>query len=136
MILQIKCSGNLHVGWLLLSVWVNFWIFRMSVHCCYHGKDYRVFHFILISGKGMIILRPHTRLKLTWLRYWLMLDFLDGQFNEDCSNTEPCDSSNHLTCTNNKCLCMSTYYHKEEVCHERMCTDLFYIIFPLLYIWM
>lgn len=53
-----------------------------------------------------------------------MLDFVDGQFNEDCSNTEPCDSSKKLICTSNKCLCMSTYYHKEEVCYERMCTDL------------
>lgn len=63
-----------------------------------------------------------------------MLDFVDGQFNEDCSDTEPCDSSKKLICTSNKCLCMRTYYHKEEVCYERMCTDLLYIFFSLFYI--
>lgn len=63
-----------------------------------------------------------------------MLDIVDGQFNEDCSDTKPCDSSKKLICTLNKCLCISTYYHKEEVCYERMCTDLLYIFFSLLYI--
>lgn len=53
-----------------------------------------------------------------------MFDFVDGQFYENCTNFQPCDASKFLTCTNDRCLCMSTYYHNENVCHPSMCTGL------------
>lgn len=41
------------------------------------------------------------------------------EFNYNCTNTVSCDSSIHLECSNNKCLCVSNYYHKEEVCYAK-----------------
>lgn len=52
---------------------------------------------------------------------------VDGQFFNDCTNLEPCDISKFLACTNNKCLCISTYYHKDQVCYpSKWCTDCLY----------
>lgn len=49
--------------------------------------------------------------------------FVDGQFDEDCSNSEPCESTKVLTCKDNKCLCINTYYHKDQVCYpSKWCT--------------
>lgn len=43
-----------------------------------------------------------------------------GQFNEPCTNSEPCDSSKLLACnSNNKCLCVCTYYHKDQICYQK-----------------
>lgn len=44
----------------------------------------------------------------------------DGQFNENCSMTTPCDSSKHLECRTNRCLCMSSHYHWNETCYNSM----------------
>nr|XP_034332445.1 receptor-type tyrosine-protein phosphatase eta isoform X3 [Crassostrea gigas] len=42
------------------------------------------------------------------------------EFNDNCiMNTDSCDSSIHLECSNNKCLCVSNYYHKEQVCYAK-----------------
>lgn len=52
--------------------------------------------------------------------------FVDGQFDENCSNSEPCDTDKYLACTNSKCLCINTYYHKDQVCYpSKWCTDCF-----------
>ncbi|XP_052712083.1 titin-like [Crassostrea angulata] len=39
------------------------------------------------------------------------------EFNDNCTNTVSCNSSIHLECSNKKCLCVSNYYHKEQVCY-------------------
>ncbi|XP_062587374.1 titin-like [Saccostrea cucullata] len=45
---------------------------------------------------------------------------LYGQFNEDCTETVPCDhNSSYLICNKGKCLCNTTSYHKDKVCHPR-----------------
>ncbi|XP_062583571.1 receptor-type tyrosine-protein phosphatase delta-like [Saccostrea cucullata] len=42
-----------------------------------------------------------------------------GQFNEDCTTTEPCNASSNLICLNGKCLCNTTYYHRNNTCYLR-----------------
>uniref|UniRef100_A0A8W8J9N0 Ig-like domain-containing protein n=1 Tax=Magallana gigas TaxID=29159 RepID=A0A8W8J9N0_MAGGI len=39
------------------------------------------------------------------------------ELNDNCTNTVSCNSSIHLECSNKKCLCVSNYYHKEQVCY-------------------
>ncbi|XP_052712082.1 receptor-type tyrosine-protein phosphatase eta-like isoform X2 [Crassostrea angulata] len=41
------------------------------------------------------------------------------EYNDNCINTVSCDSSKQLECSNNKCLCVSNYYHKEQVCYAK-----------------
>ncbi|XP_062620657.1 usherin-like, partial [Saccostrea cucullata] len=47
------------------------------------------------------------------------VNVLYGQFNEDCTATIPCDASSYFICNNCKCLCNTTYYHKDKVCYPR-----------------
>lgn len=55
------------------------------------------------------------------------LYFVALEYNDNCINTVSCDSSKQLECSNNKCLCVSNYYHKEQVCYASMCIHLFNI---------
>ncbi|XP_062597496.1 uncharacterized protein LOC134258912 [Saccostrea cucullata] len=47
------------------------------------------------------------------------VNVLYGQFNEDCTATIPCDASSYFICNSCKCLCNTTYYHKDKVCYPR-----------------
>lgn len=51
------------------------------------------------------------------------LYFVALEFNDNCTYTESCNSSENLECSKNKsrCLCVSEFYHKEQVCHPSMC---------------
>lgn len=55
------------------------------------------------------------------------LYFVALEFNDNCINTVSCDATLHLQCSINKCLCVSNYYHKEQVCYASMCIHLFNI---------
>ena len=44
----------------------------------------------------------------------------DGLYNENCSVATPCDSSKHLECLTNRCLCMDSHYHRNESCYDSM----------------
>ncbi|XP_061176197.1 phosphatidylinositol phosphatase PTPRQ-like [Saccostrea echinata] len=44
-----------------------------------------------------------------------------GQFNEDCTDAELCDSNEHLTCyiSDSKCFCDNDHYHNNQICYPR-----------------
>lgn len=55
--------------------------------------------------------------------------FVALEFNDNCTNTGSCNSLENLACRDKKCLCISSYYHKDQVCYASMCIHLKFLIF-------
>ena len=53
----------------------------------------------------------------------LCFQFADAQFDEECSDTKPCDKSENLVCSSDRmrCVCNNLYYNKNKTCYLRMC---------------
>lgn len=82
-----------------------------------YAMDFLAGDYVIYAKNVPILILYSGNTHQQLISFFSSTEFVDGQFYEECSNSEPCDSSQYLTCMNRKCLCINTHYHRDQVCY-------------------